>query len=196
MKTSFRPPKLQKGQLRSFAELALCLQHLLQGRPRFPFSPGSLGGTLFRFWYFGHPWGGLRGKGDSATVINARLSLRDRIQFKGLKWQFSGFKNLRDTVKSRAVWDRLCNWYLTELLRCRESRWLIPSINPWQGRARPSSLRKPLQGMRWGDPLPYSAPHSHPSCTRFSVFAPAAVPCIQGHPAFCPLARRLLTLGW
>lgn len=71
-------------------------------------------------------------------------------------------------------------WYALYLghLRLRDSEWLVPSINPWQNRVRSSSLRKPHARNPMGGPVLYISLHSHPSCTRFSVFA-SAVPLKQ-----------------
>lgn len=77
-------------------------------------------------------------------MINANLSLRDRKQFKGFKWQFSCFKNLRDTVIYRALCDKCYNQDVIELLRLRECKWLVPSVNPEQNRVRsPSGTKAP-----------------------------------------------------
>lgn len=69
-------------------------------------------------------------------------------------------KILRDTVISRTLCDKYCNQDITELLRLRESKWLVPSINPWQNRGTSLPVTKPLQGRPWSGPVAVHLPTS------------------------------------
>lgn len=108
-------------------------------------------------------------------MIKANISLRDRIQFNDFKWQSSCFKNLRDTVICRSLCDKLCIRGITELLRMREAKWLIPSTHPWQKRVQSSSVRQP----------PTRSPVEQPyRCTPLSIHTLLAPSSLCWHLPF------------